>query len=292
MFTPSSSAILSFEREFLPDYIVLFGLRVPVHQYYPDPMQCKSCYEYGHTTKRCPSSAIKLCGWCSKPQHNPPGTKCESDAKCKNCTVENLENDHSNFNHKCQIYIRQHRIAELREVNKIPFWEAAEMVKGSRKTKSMAKNVYENASNSNETTNQTCNQSIEENNKMWETRLAQLSENLNNQMTNLIDTISNQVMAKLSDQISNLVVKQIYNLVPMSVPPYQQANISPVDMPCPAGLSLSDLVKSQQSGLTKSARNYIHQMENYSETSSTEPENRQAKKPRKSQREDEKPPDD
>ena len=123
---------------------------------------------------------------------------------------------------------------------------------------------------------------------MWETRLAQLSENLNNQMTNLIDTISNQVMAKLSDQISNLIVKQIYNIVPMTLPPYQQANISPVKMPCPVGLNLSDLVQSQQSGLTKSARNYVHQMENYSETSPTEPEDRQTKKPRKSHREKDK----
>lgn len=82
--TPTPMCILTFKSTNLPESKKFGFLRVNVERYIPSPMKCKSCFQYGHSKKRCEKD--RLCLLCSLPYHEPH--PCTSKLKCVNCTDE------------------------------------------------------------------------------------------------------------------------------------------------------------------------------------------------------------
>ena len=270
VFVPSHTAILSFEREALPKFVVLFGLSVPVYPYYPDPIQCKQCFDYGHTTKKC-LSKIKLCGWCSQLQHVERGEKCGNEAKCKHCSEDGGENKHSNFNKECPKYVREEKIAKLKETNKLNYWEAAKIVdgkdSGNMRAKTMAQNIFPNSTNRSteetieknndlwhEKLNKICGsfeESMQENNQKWNQKLTQMSEMLTNTMTRVIE--------QMKEEMIPIIMRTVYNTIPSTLPIAQQQHSDTPSSDMEPRTNISDLIQPQCS-FTAPVKNYTNYM--------------------------------
>lgn len=86
-----NSVRVTFEGKVLPDYVVLFGLLLPVRLYIPKPKMCLNCLCFGHTDKFC--SKLPSCSLCLK-EHNTKdctNTVTSSPVNCKHCD----SNEHS-----------------------------------------------------------------------------------------------------------------------------------------------------------------------------------------------------
>jgi hypothetical protein len=127
--------ILTFDSPALPKRVNCSWERnVEVRPYFDNPMQCKNCWKYGHTTKRCKSA--KLCSKCGA---NHEQTTCEQEMKCVNC-----QKNHSSNDRKCYIYQREKYIIETAARLKISFKDARLQLSEFEKS-----NGYANALRSN-----------------------------------------------------------------------------------------------------------------------------------------------
>jgi len=81
---PTTTVLLEFEVEELPE-TVYFGWRdYEVRDYIPRPIRCFRCQAYGHKAVSCPS-AVPCCPRCSK-KHAFEDCKAQStEVKCRNC---------------------------------------------------------------------------------------------------------------------------------------------------------------------------------------------------------------
>lgn len=97
---------VSFAGRILPDYVVIFGLRIRVRPFYNNPMFCNNCQQFNHTSKFC--KKIPKCALC----HGKHSTE-----KCDNKTIDrNLcpycQTPHAAGQHNCPHF------AEVRECYK------------------------------------------------------------------------------------------------------------------------------------------------------------------------------
>nr|CAH7748191.1 unnamed protein product [Callosobruchus chinensis] len=89
-----------------------------VRLYIPPPMRCFKCQKYGHTSVKCDTEQICVCG---KPLHE--GSACEEPVVCVNC-----QGNHSARSRTCPIFKQETAIQEIRTRNKISYQEAKKMV--------------------------------------------------------------------------------------------------------------------------------------------------------------------
>lgn len=87
--------ILTFNRSTHPRDLKVGVLRVKTRPFYPSPMLCFQCFEYGHIRQKCPNS--KRCFNCSQ-QHEDQET-CEEMAFCVNC-----KDNHRPSSRQCPVY--------------------------------------------------------------------------------------------------------------------------------------------------------------------------------------------
>lgn len=111
------SLILSFKSRDVPKYIYAAMYRLPVRVYIPNPMRCFNCQRFGHSSTRCTSVKICVCG---KPTHD--GTDC-SNAKCINC-----EGNHPSSSRNCPKFKFEYSVIEYKTLNKCSFPEARDYV--------------------------------------------------------------------------------------------------------------------------------------------------------------------
>ena len=125
---PTKKAIITLESENLPREVSLFGVSIPVTQFEPEPFQCKRCYKFGQCQKytngkrenNCRlTESEELCGWCGEPKHKENREKCTNNAKCQNCMGE-----HSSWNKRCPVYIREKETLKIKEIQKVPYPKA------------------------------------------------------------------------------------------------------------------------------------------------------------------------
>ena len=83
----TSMIIVSFETPNVPDHICIENERVRIREYKPKPMQCFSCFGFGHHSKFCKND--KVCVNCSALAHG----ECKRDSKCVNCNLAHKAND-------------------------------------------------------------------------------------------------------------------------------------------------------------------------------------------------------
>lgn len=112
--------ILTFALHDLPEYIAIGYQRTKVRTYIPLPMRCHKCLRFGHTLKVC-QAADKICTTCGNKQHCEieEMDKCTNGLHCVNCSVNDLNHNHSTFDRKCPIFLKEQEIIAIKTTLKI-----------------------------------------------------------------------------------------------------------------------------------------------------------------------------
>lgn len=119
--------ILSIVGTVIPDHIDFGWTRCKTRNFYPAPMLCYHCWEYGHTRKRC-KEPHQICGTCSQVHPETTSTNgtgsedalneglpirrpaCTNQPHCKNCRTS----EHAVSSRKCPIYAKETAIQHIR----------------------------------------------------------------------------------------------------------------------------------------------------------------------------------
>jgi hypothetical protein len=108
-------------------------------------MRCFKCLKFGHTQKNCRATS-KKCGNCANDEHTDreQNEKCTRVQKCVLCG-----RDHGSFSRKCEVYIMEKEIMNIKTRNKIPHAEARRKYNQSNPLgkRSYASTVYDNLMN-------------------------------------------------------------------------------------------------------------------------------------------------
>lgn len=132
----TATVVLTICGTVIPQHIDFGWNRCKTRNFYPAPMQCFRCWEYGHTGKRC-QEPFRICGKCSKvhpeettatplpipdestgseESRKPPTTVgpnrtiCNGTVFCKICK----NNSHSVSSRKCPAYVKESDIQHIR----------------------------------------------------------------------------------------------------------------------------------------------------------------------------------
>ncbi|KAI5698645.1 hypothetical protein M8J75_009871 [Diaphorina citri] len=119
-YIPSRTIKIDFSGQDLPAFIYLWYTKLKCEPYMQRPMQCFSCYKFGHITKNCRS--VKLCKSCFQPSGDEH--QCDTTTiKCINC-----KGNHNANSKSCPEFERQKRIKELMSTRNLCFPEASQLV--------------------------------------------------------------------------------------------------------------------------------------------------------------------
>ena len=112
-------AKISFHTQTLPTKVVIGGEVMKVKPYTPTPMQCKNCWRYRHTAKKCikKMEGISHCVKCGETNHTLQ--ECRKTKKCMNCSGPHYSNSR-----ECPHYDYHTAITELWENWGMPFYKA------------------------------------------------------------------------------------------------------------------------------------------------------------------------
>lgn len=128
--------VLSFHGTQLPQFVYFGLLRIQVKAYYPYPMICFNCGEYGHSRKMCQNCAI--CLQCSETHEVVQGEKCNRTPHCMHCKKE-----HAVISRDCPKYKSEERIIRLKVDRGISFPEARRIYGEETKKDSFANVVQD-----------------------------------------------------------------------------------------------------------------------------------------------------
>lgn len=111
--------VLTFSGTTLPEYVLFGLLRVNVRRYYPAPMMCFRCANFGHTRRKCdPNKNKQVCLTCSG-THEIQETPCINPVYCKNCNQ-----NHSPISKQCAVYREEEGIIRLKIDRNLSYSEA------------------------------------------------------------------------------------------------------------------------------------------------------------------------
>ena len=114
---PTHTLFLTFDNPSLPEYIVISCfLKVKVSLFVPRPLQCYTCFRFGHPSSKCKKKEDPVCGRCGHGVHEGA---CTEAAVCPNC-----KGSHAPNSKQCPVYKKEALIKKLMVVNKISFKEA------------------------------------------------------------------------------------------------------------------------------------------------------------------------
>lgn len=119
-YVPSSTVKFVFEGQDMPKFVYLWYSRLPCEPFIQNPIQCFSCFRYGHITKYCKSK--KLCNKCF--HEDDDEHECNLvELKCLNCGGKHNSNSKS-----CPEYERQRNIKLLMSTRSLCFPEANALI--------------------------------------------------------------------------------------------------------------------------------------------------------------------
>lgn len=110
--------ILTFNGTKLPATVHMAYLNLPVRLYIPAPLRCFRCQKFGHTSIKCTSDQICVCGL---PLHE--GSSCREPITCIHC-----EGNHSARSRNCPVYRQEMAIQEVKTRERITYLEAKKRV--------------------------------------------------------------------------------------------------------------------------------------------------------------------
>lgn len=121
--------VLTMEGTTWPQYIYFGALRVPTRMYFPTPMLCYNCIEYGHTKNNCKNAP--RCQNCSS--HGHMTQDCNEATYCLHCKQE-----HRSTSPTCPIYKRENEIVRIKVEKGLSFAEAKKLYNSRFSEKSYA----------------------------------------------------------------------------------------------------------------------------------------------------------
>ncbi|XP_062556582.1 uncharacterized protein LOC134221408 [Armigeres subalbatus] len=122
--------VLTITGTVIPQHVHFGWTRCPTRNYYPNPMRCYQCWDFGHTAKRCPS-VEQICGNCSKhhpidaamatdDDARPNRPPCKEQQFCKFCK----NSSHPTSSRKCPVYLKEVEVNRLKVDQGIPYPQA------------------------------------------------------------------------------------------------------------------------------------------------------------------------
>ena len=228
--------VLTFDLVKLPKTVDIAWLkRLEVLQYVPKPLQCNTCLTFNikcfefqddKMINKCVVLSIELCSWCLKAKHLETGERnCKNTVVCRNCETEG---EHPSWSKNCPVYLRELEIRKIKEVEKVSFKRAKEIVEGKHKNRKITaasvvagsleqtkkendekieeiKRVYE----------EKIRNAVRENDEMWENRFYHAEQNWQSKNQSLEEKIENMNF-HLQSQIQSLaeMMKQVIPNLP------------------------------------------------------------------------------
>ncbi|XP_058817441.1 uncharacterized protein LOC131680749 [Topomyia yanbarensis] len=107
--------VLTMKGTTWPQYIFFGALRVATRTYFPAPMLCYGCLEYGHTKTRCKDTPKRQ--KCSASDHT--SEDCKGDANCFHC-----KQGHRPIDRNCPVYKKENEIIRIKVEQGLSFPEA------------------------------------------------------------------------------------------------------------------------------------------------------------------------
>lgn len=126
----TSSFIVHVKASVPPSNFKIGYLSVVARPYYPRPLRCFNCLQFGHLGRECKRE--KTCRKCSQVYHSE---SCEEEEKCINC-----KGKHNALSNECEKYQEQVKITKLKVDKRISYWEAKKLIEAEQK-KSYAEQV-------------------------------------------------------------------------------------------------------------------------------------------------------
>ena len=112
----------------LHSFIHSFYLNVGVDLYIPNPLQCYTCYIYGHHERRCNKTGSEgLCRHCGEVACTHDSTNCKNSIKCANCGGE-----HIGTSRTCPVWKREKEIVTVKYKESLSFPKARKIVDSRR----------------------------------------------------------------------------------------------------------------------------------------------------------------
>ena len=119
---PTNTLVLTFNTAILPRSLKVGYLNVPVDLYIPNPLQCYTCYKYGHHESKCrKTTEEKVCRRCTAlcSEHDADVNECKNTLKCSNCGGE-----HYSTSRSCLVWKREKEIVTIKCKEGLSFPEA------------------------------------------------------------------------------------------------------------------------------------------------------------------------
>lgn len=107
---------ITFNSDFLPEFITLNYVRIRIDTYFIPVKQCYRCFAYGHVAST-PCNKVRLCRNCGGDFHTGD---CVNPVKCVNCFAA-----HSSNSKACPEYIRQKNIKDRMSLQKEDYHTAS-----------------------------------------------------------------------------------------------------------------------------------------------------------------------
>ncbi|XP_058839756.1 uncharacterized protein LOC131695305 [Topomyia yanbarensis] len=127
----TATFVLTISKATMPEDIKVGFQKVATRPYYPRPMRCFQCLQYGHLGKDCKQE--KVCVNCSEKYH---GDKCDRPARCANC-----EQAHATTSLECPTWQRENDIVRTKIDNGISYYEAKKIVDSRKQPERRFANV-------------------------------------------------------------------------------------------------------------------------------------------------------
>lgn len=136
--TPTPVFIVSFDRLSLPESVRIGYLSLEVRPYFPNPLRCTKCLNFGHTKNNCgeKSAICKLCA------NELPHTTC-GPTKCRNCG-----GDHQAGHRDCSILQQERAIIRLKTQKNLSYIKAKEEFRKVQNIASLSVSYAESLQNS------------------------------------------------------------------------------------------------------------------------------------------------
>lgn len=136
-YVPSTSVKLVFDGQDMPVHVYLWYTRLQCEPFIQNPIQCFTCYKFGHPSKYC-STKSRLCNRCFSIESDDH--QCDLvNLKCLNCHGPHNVNSKS-----CPEYERQKTIKIMMSTRNMCFPEAADLVPSSKQLYSVqTRNSFE-----------------------------------------------------------------------------------------------------------------------------------------------------
>lgn len=130
---PTPTVILTVSGTIRPEHVDIGYQRIKTRPYYPAPMMCYQCYQFGHTKLRCKQDST-TCGNCGQMHVTAEGERCVNAAYCSRCN----SGDHPIGSRRCPVYITEDNIQHIRIDQGIQYHEARKMYEANTGTRSFA----------------------------------------------------------------------------------------------------------------------------------------------------------